>query len=266
MPKSEVRAHIRKAIKNAEHLERGTCNPCIERHVTTAALSAMQELSPADYARIENGGDASFLDQDFLKKHYQSPAPIPKAVEGPVMWRHWTAAAFDKYMVARTAELRAEIGGKKASKQEVKKIGWLKFQKLEEGDRKSFLPPGYVITKRPKMSWSAAPACPGTPDAKPAEFCAPQSEEKKQVSYKPRKRITMEALGSSLVDVVKALTPAKDDKLGLLTKQLYAECCDKAAEKPGISLRLLRSYVPKSMRLKAHKRAAGRKKNSPNVF
>ena len=86
------------------------------------------------------------------------------------------------------------------------------------------------------------------------------------MSYKPRKRITMEALGSSLVDVVKALTPAKDDKLGLLTKQLYAECCDKAAEKPGISLRLLRSYVPKSMRLKAHKRAAGRKKNSPNVF
>ena len=55
MSKAQVRGRIRREIKNAMGLIRGSSTAELERRVTTAALSVMRSLSPEDFAMVENG-------------------------------------------------------------------------------------------------------------------------------------------------------------------------------------------------------------------
>ena len=221
----------RQLVKRHAGIVRGSSSAAIERHVTTAALSLWQSLGAADQERIK-AGETDWLEAEAVLRHYTAPqvsGPGRKATAGEAL-RHWSSIAVEKLLILHRSRLYAEIHVKKQrTVAKMRERGLMQFSVKPEEERKSWLPPGYMIQKRVRKRPAAAAVeiieepAPSTPGAAAAEIVEEPPSTEKLIKGRWGQRMASANLGEARCKVVSDLSAGKS-KQAPEARIIFVQC------------------------------------------
>ena len=259
---------VRKLLKSALGLVRGSSSPAIESHITTSARSIVR-TEPKDVLAkfIESGERPATWTDEFLKGHYEVPVPIP-VKETQARGRPWQAVAFDKYMVLNRDSIETLIdeagliddgeGKDESKKSKMKKIGWMRFSKLDQASKKTYLPEGWTPSPKKKKADNLctdaeSPAgsssdghvgsASGVASPSDTHVGAAVGKAKTQTRVKRKEEKLFAAIGRAFVDTTGDVMLEGENRERSVARVLFAKTA-KAAEEHGISKRRIHNTLP----------------------